>query len=734
MTPFASRIILLIFLLPLAPATAAPLCAQPGADGSAEPEGVINHYFPGPDGQVLAEGAREIPLETPRPSGGLAVGDRVLLIQMQGARIQSDNDPDYGDGQRKTPAAGWTDLRAGHFEWLRVDEVNENRIGVRGGGPDGGLIHRYENREPKAADDAGRARWQLVRVPQYQKATLKGDLRALPWNGRTGGVLALDVRATLDLAGHDLQARGRGFRGGGALTLQGALGDAGDFRYRAPTTEDLASRYGHHAAKGEGLAGTPRYVMDDGERRDTRSEADQRGRSDGYPNGSMARGGPANAGGGGNSLSLNNELASGGGGGAGGTRGEPGRDAEGQARGGQGGAGVAPDRLRLIPGGGGGAGTRSRDQAQAGAGGAGGGIIVVSAGRIQGEGTLSVAGAEGRDAEQDAGGGGGGAGTLMLQAPFGDTSRIQLDLAGGAGGEAPAPGGAGGAGRLIVGGGVALKPPDDVPIWADFRVAHVPGVAPAWRCRPQGTLISGTVFEDNGAGGRPLDGFRQGDEAGVSGWGVRVEDGQGRVHARTRTNRAGHFALKLPPELEGTELNLRVNLPENWHAVAASEQDLPVAPMRHVDQSHWRFEAHGDVQYDGLRLAVVREPELKKPEQRSIAPGSTQLFPFRYTPNTPGRVRFHYRGNLRAATQWEHAFFLDPDCDGNSEYVDRETTRWIEHEPGRPACVRVRVQVPEKAESGALDIRVTAETEIGDNPLDLGLPEKNSGIRVDLKP
>jgi hypothetical protein len=723
-----------MLLLMAAPAaTAAPLCAQPGVDGSAEPDGVINHYFPGPDGRVLAQGARAIPLDPPRPSGGLAAGDRVLLIQMQGARIRSDNDPDYGDGRRDTPAAGWTDLRSGQFEWLRVEKVGDAGIRVRGGGKDGGLIHRYENREPGAAGGPGRARWQLVRVPQYQEASLSGDVRALPWNGRTGGVLALDVRATLDLAGHSLEAQGLGFRGGGALTLQGALGDARDFRYRAPTSADLASGYGHHAAKGEGVAGTPRYVRAEGGIEDTRAEADARGRSDGYPGGSMARGAPGNAGGGGNSLSLNNELASGGGGGAGGEDGEPGRDAEGQARGGRGGAGVAPDRLRLIPGGGGGAGTRSRDSAPAGGGGAGGGIIVVSAGRVQGQGTLSVAGAPGRDAAKDAGGGGGGAGTLMLQAPFGDTSGVQLDLGGGAGGDAPAPGGTGGAGRLIVGGGLAWQPPSQARVWPDFRVGYVPGAAPAWRCRPQGTLISGTVFEDNGRGGQPLDGFRQGDEGGVPGWRVVVEDTEGRTHAQTRTNRAGHFALKLPPELEGTELHLRVALPGDWHAVAASEQDLPVAPMRHMEQGHWRFTAHSDVQYDGLRLAVVREPDLRKPEQRSISPGSTQLFAFRYRPRTPGRVRFHYRGNLRAETQWEHTFLLDPDCDGNSEYVDRETTRWIDNQPGRSTCIRVRVKVPPDARDGALDIRVTAETEIGTNPLETTLPQSDSGMRVKLQ-
>lgn len=733
-----ARLIAAVLLCLLVPSLqAAMLCARPGVDGEARPSGVINHWFPGPDGISLEKGAREIPLEPPRPGGGLAEGDRILLIQMQGAVVDSGNNRSYGDGDPSTPAAGWRRLDAGHFELLVVDRVDDDRIRVRGTGPGSGLEHHYENREPAAAGDPGRSRWQVVRVPQYRNATLTGDLRALPWDGRSGGILALDVRGTLDLAGHALDASASGFRGGAPLTLRGSLGDEGDYRYAAPASTDRQAQYGHHAAKGEGLAGTPRYVMAEGKLYDSRPGADRRGRSDGYPHGSMARGAPANAGGGGNSLSLDNSEGSGGGGGGGGRAGARGLDAAGEPHGGVGGAGLSASDIRLVPGGGGGAGTRARGQGLEAAGGPGGGVLLVTAGRIQGQGRMSVAGGAGEAAEQDAGGGGGGGGSLVLLAPFADMAGTELDLSGGDGGKAPAAGGAGGVGRVLVGGGMDLAADVNAAVWDRLAGADLPGASPGWRCQPAGTLISGVVFEDNGgsgsSGGKAHDGWQHSSESGVAGWPVRVLDEQGETVTATRTNSAGRYALKLPASRKGEDLRLAVELPDDWHVVAASDDPLPLAPMRHEGGGRWRFTVRPEVQYDALRLAVVRAPSLEEPRQRSISAGSTQLFPFRYQAHTPGRVRLRYRGNLEATDNWKHAFFLDPDCDGASEYVDHHLTRWVPVTAGEPVCVRVRVEVPKNAAVGALAISLSAETDIGDNPLSLDMPTRDTGIRITLE-
>lgn len=717
----------------LMPVTGQALCARPGVDGEVKRSGVLNTWFPGPDEAVLSPGARRIPLAPPRPGGGLATGDLVLLVQMQGAEINDSNSPAYGDGERGDGhAGGWTTLEAGHHELLVVETVGADAIRVRGTGPGGGLLHRYVNREPRSAGSQGRSRWQLVRVPQYENLVLDGNVRALPWNGFSGGVLALDVRDTLDLNGHALSVAGAGFRGGAPLTLLGALGDPGDFRYRAPTAEELEVRYGHHASKGEGLAGTARYVVFEGEIRDTRPDTTRAGLSDGYPHGSMARGAPANAGGGGNSLSLDNSEGSGGGGGGGGLPGRSGLDSTGKPRGGEGGAGLPASRSLLVPGGGGGAGTRPRGQGLAGAGGAGGGGMLVMAGRVQGSGAILAGGA---DAEpgRHTGGGGGGGGTVMLLAPFADLRDVEIALQGGKGGSAPAPGGAGGAGRLIYGGGMDLAPPDSAAVNDRLVEGDLPGASPGWKCSPSATLIAGVVFQDNGReAGTAHDGWQQRGETGLSGWPVQVVDADGDVVAETLTNRSGRYALKVSREHKGRELRLRVRMPEGWHVVAASEDSLPLAPMTYAGDASWRFAARPEVQYDNLRLAVVRAPTLVEPERRSIAPGTTQFFAFRYLAHTPSRVRFRYQGDLEAGADWKHAFFLDPDCDNASEYVDHELTRWVPARPDAPVCVRVRVEVPGQAAAGALDIHLQAETEIGETPLSLAMPVRETGIRITL--
>ncbi len=61
---------------------------------------------------------------------------------------------------------------------------------------------QYDN--APANEGQGRRRWQLVRVPQFDSLSLEQDVAASPWNGTTGGGLAVDVRRQLDLNGHTL--------------------------------------------------------------------------------------------------------------------------------------------------------------------------------------------------------------------------------------------------------------------------------------------------------------------------------------------------------------------------------------------------------------------------------------------------------------------------------------------------------------------------------------------------
>ncbi len=725
------RPLVLIALLLPAPLLAAGLCGFPGRDGDAEAAGVVNLWLASAPESLLEPGSRWLPLGAARRGRGqLEIGDLALLVQMQGAQLSAANDDSYGDGIGADGIArGALQLQAGHFEFVRVEEVESGRVRVRSTGPDSGVRFRYVSHEPQAAAAGGRRRWQLVRVPQFENLTLTGTLRALPWDGSTGGVLALDVRRRLILGDQSLHVAAAGFRGGAALTLQGALGDVSDYRYRAPGIAELAAAFGQHASKGEGLAGTPRWVAGEEMSVDTRPDADRLAVSDGYPDGSMARGAPANAGGGASSLTPDNATPAGGGGGAGGAHGLAGEDAAAQLQGGHGGAGVAADQILLLAGGGGGAGTRSAGDGLAGSGGAGGGVIIIRAGRLEGAGKFDLRGSAGYDSDQ-AGGGGGGGGTLMLQAPFADQARRQWLLDGGGGGAGPARGGAGGNGRVIVGGGADWPVPAAV-YFDGLQPEDSAGVSAGYLCRPSGMLMAGQIFEDNGvAGGQAHDGQRQRGEAGLSGRRVRVLEGT-QVHAETRTNSAGLFALELPEALADRHLILEADIPAGWHAVSARAEDLPLSPFVWEGKGRWRFTARREYLQDGIALALIRAPQLQAPPTRDIAPGSTQLFLFRYLPETSGRVRFRYQGDLAGAGDWKHSFLLDPQCNETSLFLDEGVSRWLPLTPGQPVCVRVRVDVPAGARrSGSLNLQLEAETELGPTPLQLVLPPLKARIDV----
>ncbi len=327
-------------------------------------------------------------------------GDRVLLIQMKGARILSANDPSYGTID---DIAG-----AGAAEMLTIKSIDGEVIEFTTR-----MVHRY--------DPAGQV--QLVRVPVYENAVVDGVLTAKPWNGATGGVLAIEVTSNLYLR-RDIDVSGLGF-GGGIVSPPISRCHV--------TGYTMNWAFGHAGSKGEGIAV---------------------GR---ISNQILAGRGPlANGGGGGNG---NNAGGAGGGnGGEGGMGGDanlycapdlmvgglPGRSL----------AQYATDQRFFLGGGGGGA---HQNDLQGTSGASGGGIVIIRAGLLHGDGRSILAdGSDVRDtADMDAAGGGGAGGTVLLDVG-GVVTPVTVSVHGGNGGHvkhlynAHGPGGGGGGGIIIM--------------------------------------------------------------------------------------------------------------------------------------------------------------------------------------------------------------------------------------------------------------------------------------------
>lgn len=498
MVRFLKQLVLGLTLALLAPVMAlAQTCAPPSAFQTSIPAGVINDYYQGSGQPTLNPGSTAITLGTRDTRGAtttLAVGDLLMIIQIQDGSYNTANNSTYGNGSGS--GNGSTSLGSvGRYEWVRITGGTFPNITFTPA-----LTNQYFDSDATAS--ANQRRYQVVRVPQYTSGTAAGVV-APPWNGRTGGVVAMDVRGALTLGSGPVDGGvfnravfvgGKGFRGG--LGLGSATDVAGTTTAIATwrMTSTLAAPFSPHASKGEGIHGTPRHVAVKNNNwgfqgTNALTAVGNLGSVsqavEGYPDGSYARGAPGNAGGGGNDSDIGgtNQNNSGGGGGgnygAGGIGGRPWNDPLIDI-GGRGGASYAGSLAfnRIFMGGGGGAGSTNNETSdnvsytnqginctltlgRCSSGAAGGGIVVIRARSVDGSGTIDARGAHGYNVQNDSGGGAGAGGSVVLETVVGGNASI--DVSGGDGGNAWAgsggwPGGRHGPGGAGGGGFIAYAP------------------------------------------------------------------------------------------------------------------------------------------------------------------------------------------------------------------------------------------------------------------------------------
>jgi uncharacterized repeat protein (TIGR01451 family) len=435
-------------------AAMAQVCGTPGKDGvTATVSGVLNTYYPGSGSAA----GTTMTVGNARSGGGSAItaGDLILIMQMQdGSTTSFVNSAAYGGGMNSS---------VGNYEYARVSAVTGSMLTLTKA-----LTNTYVQGTQKT--------FQVIRIPQYISATLGGSVTALPWDGSSGGVVAIDVYNNLDFNKKSIDVTGQGFRGGGSRDVA--------YWYNSPINVTVptifAGTYGGTnnfyannklaSFKGEGTAGTPRYTYN--------GTTLQNSGAEGYPLGDMGRGAPGNAGGGGVVAGLLDLTASpkripghdaGGGGGGnigtGGLGGDTWEPATGGRweNGGFGGSGITASTSRILLGGGGGAGGSVSVADGIVNGGPGGGIVMVRTGTIIGSGKILAQGVMGTKGDStDAGGGGGAGGSVSVAARSGSFAGLNINVSGGNGSDATyrehGPGGGGGGGLVAYGGGAAGMP------------------------------------------------------------------------------------------------------------------------------------------------------------------------------------------------------------------------------------------------------------------------------------
>ncbi len=330
-------------------------------------------------------------------AAGFSVGDRVLLIQMKGATINQTNTASFG----QIVALG----SAGNFEFTNIASIAANTI-------------TFVSNLCKPFSVAGKL--QLIRVPVYNQATINAVVTSSPWNGTTGGVVAIEATTSITF-NNVIDVSGKGFVGGAVTT--------GFFGCNDP---NFASSGANAGKKGEGIALAPLNL--DGNRAPL-----------------------ANGGGGANS---GNPGA--GGGSNGGTGGRGGNQFSGSCpvntAFGMGGYPLNYTTFRAYLGGGGGGGYKDNGL-NATPGSNGGGIVFIITPTVIGNNQQIIAsGANVLGNTDSEGAGGGGAGGCVYLLAQNVSSNLNVNVSGGNGGNifstlwssaCHGPGGGGGGGAIV---------------------------------------------------------------------------------------------------------------------------------------------------------------------------------------------------------------------------------------------------------------------------------------------
>lgn len=456
-------------------------CGVPPTSGSVTisiANNIVNTYYPG-TGNPLAGGTTITvgPVDSRGNATPISAGDLVLIIQIQGADINSNNTDAYGDNVSGAPASGYlnSNLKAGYYEYNTVSSIAGSVITFGYS-----LANSYFDRDYTSTNSI--QRYEVIRIPRFYDLKIKSgaSVTCPSWDGRTGGIVAIDVNNTFTLSG-SVDVSFKGFRAGGGKNLTGATaGNSNgtstltntDYRWNSPIT-NAANLTG--GAKGEGIAGTPAYYFENGTALTTT------GSVEGYIGGSMGRGAPGNAGGGGTDGDpFSNQYNSGGGGGGNGGNGgnggsgwhgSGGGDVTTYPTGGYGGLAYTQVSTKMFcMGGGGGAGSADNSlpsNEYSCSGGGGGGIIIVRATQYTGNGSVLANGSNAPGVtdtytppQTDAAGGGGAGGSIIMVTTGPGTvglNNITASAAGGNGGDMTnyydyGPGGGGGGGVIITNG------------------------------------------------------------------------------------------------------------------------------------------------------------------------------------------------------------------------------------------------------------------------------------------
>ena len=235
---------------------------------------------------------------------------------------------------------------------------------------------------------------------------------------------------------------------------------------------------------------------------------------------------------------------------------------------------------------------------------------------------------------------------------------------------------------------------------------------------PSGTVLSGRVFEDNGAGGAVAhDALIGGTETGAALGSVVLYDGAGVEIATVGIAADGTWTHTLPSTFIGP-VRIAVTPQQDWRTISERTAGLPSLTDADPHDGTFAFEPVAGATYDSLDVGLAAVPTLEADRTASITAGAIVELSHRYTATTTATVTFALADIVSVpADSFATTLFADADCDG---VVEAPLVTPLAVSAGQPLCIVARTQASSGVGDGSqLTYGLTAMTTLTNTTVSL---------------
>jgi len=185
-----------------------------------------------------------------------------------------------------------------------------------------------------------------------------------------------------------------------------------------------------------------------------------------------------------------------------------------------------------------------------------------------------------------------------------------------------------------------------------------------------GSVLTGTVFQDNGAGsGTAYDGVQNGLEIGTTAAKVEAFNGAGTFIDSPEIAADGTWSLTLPDSFAGP-VTIQVTATATHLVISETGVALPIGVNTDPRDGQFTFTPDPDEDYAGLDVGLLKQARLREDQSAVIGAGQVAELRHEFIVDAQGSVEFSVTPISETPVGgYSQALFEDSNCDGSADTV-----------------------------------------------------------------